>query len=108
MINFEVGGVKPFKVLTLGLAGLLASALADDLIGDHVYVIPPGNIKDWADQDNFTRSIRPNGDALDFDVQFNWPSRPEDEHVFTDGNGTYKVYLKIKGVRVIKPIDKNI
>jgi hypothetical protein len=108
IINFEVGGVKPFKVLTLGLAGLLASALADDLIGEHVYVIPPGNIVDLADQGNFTRSIRPTGDALDFDVQFNWPPRPENEFVFTDGSGTYKVYLRIAGVKTFIPEVPNI
>jgi hypothetical protein len=108
IINFEVGGVKPFKVVTLGLAGLLANALADDLIGEHVYVIPPGNIVDLADQDNFTRSIRPTGDALDFDVQFNWPPRPEDEFVFTDGDGTYKVYLRIAGITVNEPVVPNI
>ena len=103
IINFEVGGVKPFKVVTLGLAGRIASALADDLIGEHVYVIPPGNIVDLADQDNFTRSIRPTRDALDFDVQFNFPPRPEDEFVFTDGHGTYKVYLAVRGIRTFIP-----
>jgi hypothetical protein len=78
--------------------------LADDLIGEHVYVIPPGNIKDLVDQDNFTRSIRPTGDALDFDVQFNWPPRPEEEFVFTDDNGTYKVYLRVAGIEITEPV----
>jgi hypothetical protein len=53
-MNFDVGGVKPFQFLTLGASDLLASAFADDLIGEHVYVIPPGNIRDWAEQDAFT------------------------------------------------------
>ena len=105
IINFEVGGVKPFKLLTLSLAGLIAGALADDLIGEHVFVIPPGNIIDLAEQGNFNRSIRPNGPALDFDVQFNWPPNPQDEFLFSDGHGSYKVFLKVKGIKKVRPID---
>jgi hypothetical protein len=101
--NFEIGGVKPFKVITLGVAGLIAGALADDLIGEHTYVIPPGNIVDWADQTKFTQSIRP-PDGLDFDVQFNWPPRLEDEFLFSDGDASYKVYLRVAGVQVTRPV----
>jgi hypothetical protein len=108
IMNFDVGGVKPFQLLTLGASDLLASAFADDLIGEHVYVIPPGNIRDWAEQDAFTASIRPNGDKLDFDVQFNWPPRGEDEFLFTDGHGSYKVYLLIRGVKTITPVTPNL
>ena len=103
-MNFDIGGVKPFQLLTRGIAGVVAGIVDDDLIGEQTYVIPPENVVAWSDQENFARSIRPTGDVLDFDVQFNWPPRPENEPVFTNGDGTYKVYLRVAGIKMVEPI----
>lgn len=99
--EFEVGGIKPVHILTLELADLLAHALADDLIGDHYFFIPAANIVDFADQTKFEASVRKSPDNLDFDVQLNWPPRPEDEPLFTDGHGTYKAYFLIQSAPII-------
>lgn len=100
--DFEVGGIKPFHLLTLGIARLISHALADDLIGEQVFFIPAANIVDFADQTKFDASIRKSPD-LPFDVQLNWPPRPEDEPLFTDGKGTYKAYFLIKGAMIPLP-----
>lgn len=105
--DFEVGGVKPFHILTLGLASLISHALADDLIQEHLFFIPAANIVAFANQDIFSASIRQSPE-LPFDVLYNWPPTVDDEKdfLFTDGHGTYKVYLTIQGgaaVHVVLP-----
>ena len=45
---------------------------------------------------------------LDFDVQFNWQPRPQNEFVFTDGHRTYKVYLAVRGIVEIVPVNPNL
>jgi hypothetical protein len=77
--------------------------LADDLIGEQYFFIPAANIIDLSDQGNFQTSIRKSPD-LPFDVQLNWPPRPEDEPLFTDGKGTYKAYFLIKGGKTSFPV----
>lgn len=100
--SFEVGGIKPFEVLTLGLAGLIADGLADDLVGERHFIIPAANLVGFADQATLTASIRRPPD-LDGDIQFNWPT-PEIEPrmLITDGDGTYKAYFLIRS-RVVSP-----
>jgi hypothetical protein len=93
--EFEVGGVKPFRFLTLGISDAIAHAVADDLVGEHTYVIPAANLADFADQDKFNASVKTSPD-LDFDVQFNWPPTLNDEFLFTDGHGSYKIYFMLK------------
>jgi hypothetical protein len=105
--DFELAGVKPFHLLTLGIAGLISHALADDLVGEQFFFIPAANIADLADQTKFNASIRKSPD-LPFDVQLNWPPRPEDEPLFTDGKGTYKAYLLLKGGRTSFPVNPGI
>jgi hypothetical protein len=100
--DFEVGGIKPFHVLTLGIARLISEALADDLIAEQVFFVPAANIVDLADQTKFDISVRRSSD-LPFDVQLNWPPRPEDEPLFTDGAATYKVYFLIRS-RLVPPL----
>jgi hypothetical protein len=89
--DFEVGGVKPFHILTVGLAGVIADWLADDLIGENQYTIPIANLMDFK-PDNYQASMWPSGtDGLPFDVQVNWPPKPEQVKVFTgDKGGFYK------------------
>jgi len=103
--DFEVGGVKPFHVLTLGLASLIANAVADDLVGEKIFNIPAGNIALLSDPATFNQSVRRDPD-LPFDVQLNWPPTFDDEKdfVFTDGHGTYKVYFLIKTAKVTTPL----
>jgi hypothetical protein len=96
ILEFEVAGIKPFHILTLGIAGAIANALADDLIGEQTFFIPAANITDFADQNKFIASIRQSPD-LPFDVQLNWPPKPAEEPIFTDGHATYKVYFLIAG-----------
>ncbi len=105
--DFEVAGIKPFHILTLGIASLISHALADDLIGEQFFFIPAANIVDFADQTKFQTSIRRSPD-LPFDVQLNWPPRPEDEPVFSDGKGTYKAYFLIKGGAISFPVNPGI
>jgi hypothetical protein len=72
--------------------------LADDLIGEQTFFIPALNIDQWTDEAAFAASLRTDPD-LPFDVQVNWPPTFEEEKdfIFTDGQGTYKAYFKIKG-----------
>ncbi|MEU6622035.1 hypothetical protein ABZ926_14880, partial [Streptomyces litmocidini] len=101
--NFEIGGVKPFELLTFGLSDLIANALADDLIGEHEFVIPAPNIVELTDPDRFTASFRRHPETLGSDVQFNWPRTDADEVLFSGGGGSYKVYLTITPVTVTEP-----
>jgi len=94
--DFEVGGIKPFHILTLGIGKLIGNALADDLIGENSFFIPAANIVELSDPATFQSSIRKTPD-LPFDVQVNWPPKPEQEPLFTDGHGTYKAFFLIKG-----------
>jgi len=91
-MEFEVGGVKPFKVLTLGLADVIADALADDLLAEHELVIPAANIKSLTDQGQFSQSFRTKPQEPGLDVQFNWPPREQDEPLLSGGGGSYKVF----------------
>lgn len=107
--EFEVGGVEPFKLLTLGMADLIAKAFSDDLIGEHEYVIPASQIVEWAEQDKDTgalpryeASFRTSPD-LPRRVQFNWPPSPEEEHMFSGGGGNYKVYFRIQPIIRVEP-----
>lgn len=102
--DFEVGGVKPIQLLTVGIAGAIANAVSDDLVGEHTFLVPALNVVDLADQGKFSDSIRTSPD-LDSDVQFNWPPRPEDEFLFSDGKGSYKIYFKIRGILKSQPVD---
>ncbi|HEX6553920.1 MAG TPA: hypothetical protein VF026_14225 [Ktedonobacteraceae bacterium] len=96
--QFEVGGIKPFEILTLGLSTLLAKAFSDDLLNEKTFTIPAANIVELAEQDAFNASIRKSPD-LDFDVQYNWPPKPEDEFLFSDGHGSYKIYFLVRGIK---------
>ncbi|MGB9929603.1 MAG: hypothetical protein ACPK85_14575 [Methanosarcina sp.] len=106
--EFEVGGVKPFKLLTLGLADLLADALSDDLIDEHEFIIPAQNIVDIAEQAAFQASFRRHPDILGSDVQFNWPRTDADEVLFSGGGGSYKVFFTITPIITIRPTPPRI
>lgn len=100
--SFEVGGIKPFEVLTLGLAGLIAGLLADDLVGERHFIIPATNLLALADQATFSASVRRPPD-LDGDIQFNWPTPElEPQMLLTNGDGTYKAYFLLRS-RIVPP-----
>jgi hypothetical protein len=101
--EFEVGGVKPFELLTLGISDLIAHAAADDKLGEHTFVIPAANIIDFADPAKFNASLRPTSPDLDFDVRYNWPPKLEDDFVFTDGHGTYKAFFLVQCSQRVPP-----
>jgi hypothetical protein len=109
-MNFEVGGVKPFRLLTLTLSDELAEALADDLVDEHEFVIPAVTLAGWAkqapdDPDRFPeweRSFRRSAD-LPRRIQFNWPPA-DDEYLFSGGGGSYKVYLTLTPILTIEPV----
>ena len=94
--DFEVLGVRPFHIMTLGIAKLISSILADSMVGEHFFFISAADLVELAEQKKFEASIRKNPE-LPFDVVMNWPPRPEDEPLFTDGAGTYKAYFLIRG-----------
>jgi len=104
--DWSIGGVKPINLLTLGLANLFASLFADKLIDEYYYWIPPGNLVDFSNQQKFTASIRdPKTMGLDFDVQANWPPAPtENEHLFSGGGGSYKVWFRIVSTVEYTPV----
>ena len=106
--EFEVGGVKPFKILSLGLAGLLADILSDDMIGEHEFVVPAQNICDISDPAAFQASFRRNPEILDADVQFNWPPTDADEFLFSGGGGSYKVYFTVTPVKIERPLEPRL
>ncbi|MGF7162890.1 hypothetical protein FHS85_004548 [Rhodoligotrophos appendicifer] len=93
--EFEIAGVKPFRVVTLELAGVIAEALADDLLGSKSFYVPAANLIEFADQAFYENSIR-SDPALPFDVQINWPPRAGQEEPFTGKGAFYKAYFKIK------------
>ena len=104
VIDFEIAGVKPFKILTGGLASLITGFLKDDLIGEHDFVIPASTMAHWAivapdnpeKFPNFEASFRTLPDVLGPSVQFNWPQKVEDEFLFSNGDGSYKIYFTIQ------------
>jgi hypothetical protein len=97
--QWEVAGIRPFDVLTLGAAKLIARAFADDLVNEHTFVVPAGNVVDLADPGKFAASLRQSPD-IDSDVRFNLG----DDFLF-GGNGSYKVYLTVKGVTMTEPVE---
>jgi hypothetical protein len=108
VIDFEVGGIKPFKILTLGLASLVTEALKDDIVSEHEFVIPAEQLVAWAERDEATKrflkyesSLRTSGD-LPATVRFNWPP-PNQEFLFSGGGGSYKVYLQVKPILTVEP-----
>lgn len=111
-MDFEVGGVKPFKIITLGLADMISRLLSDDLIGEHEFVVPASVFTEWSvpspDDPNklpaWEASFRKIPGFLENDVQFNWPQRTEDEFLFGLGGGSYKVYLEITPQIILDPI----
>jgi len=100
--QFEIAGVRPFDVLTLGAAKLIAQAFADDLVAEHTFEVPAGNIIDLADPAKFAESLSWTS-PLDADVRFNLG----DDFLF-GGNGSYKVYLTVKGITINEPVDPAI
>jgi hypothetical protein len=104
--EFEILGIKPFKLLT----GFIADALGlgDDLIGEHEFIIPAANIAELTDPAKYQASLRTNPD-LDPDVRYNWPRRPEEEVLFDRGGASYKIYFKIQGIGPIPvPLDSEL
>lgn len=103
--DWTIAGVKPIDWLTLGLANAIANLFADKLIDSYSYWIPEANIEAFADQATFAASIRdPKSMGLDFDVQANWPPRAEDEHLFSGGGGSYKIWFAIRAETVAIPV----
>jgi hypothetical protein len=92
--NFKIGDFKPVDFLTLEISELIANMLADKLIDQHTYQIPPANLAALADDATMRASIRTSPD-LSFDIQLNWPPKPEDEYLFSGGGGSYKAYFLI-------------
>lgn len=102
--QFEIGGIRPFDVATLGLAKLLAGLFADDLVGEHTFVISAQQVKDLADPTKFNASLKRSND-LDQDVLYNWPPDPDDKQpLLTDGHGSYKAYFTVRGIQTTIPI----
>ena len=60
--QFEIGGIRPFDVATLGLAKLLAGLFADDLVGEHTFVISAQRVEDLADPTKFNASLKRSND----------------------------------------------
>jgi hypothetical protein len=100
--GFSIGGVKPFEILTLGIASVIANAFADDLVGEQCFNIPAENIASLADAATLRASVRTDPD-LPNDVQLNWPPTFDDEKnfLFTDGHGTYKVYFLLNVAKTV-------
>jgi hypothetical protein len=102
--QFQIGGVRPFDVLTLGAAKLLAGLFADDLVGEHQFLISAQKLIDLSDPAKFNASLKRSPD-LDSDVVFNWPPTPQDEVLLSDGDGSYKVYFKVRGISTSTPVE---
>ncbi|MFJ1459319.1 hypothetical protein [Nocardia sp. N2S4-5] len=102
--EFEVGGVKPVRLLTFGLAGLLTDWLADDFIAEHEFVVPAAEIISLSDPVNFQKSFRQHRESLGTDVQFNWPPADDQEILFSGAGGSYKIYFTITVAPMPVPI----
>ncbi len=112
LIDFEIAGIKPFKIITFGIADLITGMFADDLVDEHEFFIPTANIMEWAqkEDENFPKwqaSLRTNG-ALTPNITYNIPIRPEDEILFEGGGGSYKVYFKFTPKVVWIPIEAKL
>jgi len=106
VVDFEIAGVKPFKILTLGIADLITDILSDDLIDEHDFYIPAETIVDFADDSTkFNASLRISPD-VQADIKLNWPQKPEDEYLFSNGDGSYKIYFKITGFEIVRPLER--
>jgi hypothetical protein len=75
--QFEIGGIRPFDVATLGLARLLAGPVRR-LVDEHTVVISAAQVVDLADPTKFNASRKRSHD-LDQDVLYNWPPGPDDQ-----------------------------
>lgn len=104
--DFEIGGVKPFHILTLGAAKLLSNVFADDLIGEHEFFIPAAKIRQWAEPAQYNASLKTSPD-LPSSITFNIPERREDEYLFSKGGASYKIYFKVQGIKVLIPIEES-
>lgn len=106
--SFEVGGVKPFSILTAGIADLITDVLADDLIGEYEFFIPAQDIKEWADDPaKYAASLKTSPD-LPSRIRYNWPPKAEDEHLFSGGGGSYKIYFNIQGYKIVRSLESKI
>ncbi|ANK90592.1 hypothetical protein AMK01_CH01084 [Rhizobium sp. N6212] len=101
--EFEIGGVKPFHILSLGIAGLIANALADDLLGDNTFWVPAQNLKNFADPNLYANSIRYDP-AMGGDIPLNWPP-PGIEKPFNKKGALYKAFFKITTTESVTPCD---
>ncbi len=106
--EYEIGGVKPVKIITLTLADLFAKMLSDDMIGENEFIIPAQNILDIVKKPSFEASFRRHPDVLGSDVQFNWPRTDAEEFLFSGGGGSYKVYLTITPIESRRPLEPRI
>jgi hypothetical protein len=103
--EFEIGGVKPFHVLTLKLADVIAHWLADDLLGEKRNIIPAQSILDFQGV-GYNNSLRTDP-ALEFDARFNWPP-PGHDIIFNKGGALYKAYFKIQAFQQPMPCDPRL
>ena len=94
--DFSVGGVKPIQLLTLGLAGLIASFFADELIGEKVYVLPAEKLLVFADPKAWPGTLRTDVQSvLAPDARVNWPPSVDQEQMFDGGGASYKPFFLI-------------
>jgi hypothetical protein len=103
--EFEIGGVKPFEIVTASLAGVIAGWLADDLMGEQRNVVPTGSILEFRGA-GYNNSLRMDP-ALDFDARFNWPP-PGHDITFSKGGALYKAYFKIQAFEAIMPCEPKL
>jgi hypothetical protein len=106
IFEFEVGGFKPFKLLSLGLSDLLAEAFGDDLVGSHVFSLTEGDLLNL----ELDPHMRKTGDIAQ---QYNVPTLVQDQDPDTllhssNSAGSYKVFLTVRVLATQVPVDPPI
>jgi hypothetical protein len=100
--DFEVGGVKPFKLLTVGLADVVADILGDDFVDTKTFILNEGDLLSIEKGPNskFRKGELPAQD------QFNVPTPiQEPDSLLSGGGGSYKVYFRVRVLRIPKPVE---
>jgi len=92
--EFEVGGVKPFHIITLKLAEVIAQGLSDDLIGEKFFDIPISNLIQFGNPQFYQSSTRQEP-GFPFDAQINWPPHANEPEPFTKGGALYRAVFQI-------------
>jgi hypothetical protein len=104
--EWEIAGVKPFHILSVGLAGVIAEGLADDMLGDVSFYVPSSNLIEFDSESDFYKNSLRTNEFLPFDSKANWPPKDSENKPFNAKDpALYYAWFKITTVSRTVPLD---